>query len=406
MPNNEHLGILRRGVDAWNKWRQKNPYDWIDLHKADLSDVNLREANLNGANLNSANLSGANLREANLSGANLNNANLSGANLSGANLINGADLSMAILRETNLSGTNLNRAILIQAKFINANLSRARLIKANLNGADLSGANLSKTILIKANLCEANLIEANLSGANLNKAALRGAKICKSILVETNLEGADLTGCSIYGLSAWKLKLNDRTKQSGLIITQPGEPIITVENLEIAQFVYLLLRNEKIRNVIDTIAKKVVLILGRFTPERKAVLDKLRIELRNRDYLPIIFDFGKPSNIDFTDTIRILAGMSLFVIADISDPKSISSELQAIVPICMIPIVPIIQEGEESFALFKDLKNKYDKWVLPERKYYSCDSLVRNLDKAIIEPALQVHSKLMEEKAIEVVHLR
>src|SRR3712207_8248172 len=48
-----------------------------------------------------------------------------------------------------------------------------------------------------------------------------------------------------------------------------------------------------IRDVIDTVGKKAVLILGRFTPERKTVLDDLRDELRKRNYLPILFDFDK-----------------------------------------------------------------------------------------------------------------
>jgi hypothetical protein len=47
----------------------------------------------------------------------------------------------------------------------------------------------------------------------------------------------------------------------------------------------LLLHNQKVRDVIDTITSKVVLILGRFTDERKAVLDALREELRKRNYL-------------------------------------------------------------------------------------------------------------------------
>jgi hypothetical protein len=55
-----------------------------------------------------------------------------------------------------------------------------------------------------------------------------------------------------------------------LVITPPNESPIQVDNLEVAQFIYLLLNNEKIRDVIDTIGKKAVLILGRFTPHRKA----------------------------------------------------------------------------------------------------------------------------------------
>jgi hypothetical protein len=38
-----------------------------------------------------------------------------------------------------------------------------------------------------------------------------------------------------------------------------------------------------------------VLILGRFTPERKPMLDALREELRKpgRGYVPVVFDFEK-----------------------------------------------------------------------------------------------------------------
>jgi hypothetical protein len=107
--------------------------------------------------------------------------------------------------------------------------------------------------------------------------------------------------------------------------------VITVDNLEVAQFIYLLLHNEKIREVIDTITSKVVLILGRFTPERKAVLDAMREELRRRNYLPILFDFEKPARRDLTETVSTLAHMARFIIADITEAKSIPQELQRIV---------------------------------------------------------------------------
>jgi hypothetical protein len=38
-------------------------------------------------------------------------------------------------------------------------------------------------------------------------------------------------------------------------------------------------------------------------------------------------------------------------------------ELQATVPDYMVPFAPILQKGERPFAMFVDLKNKYD-WVL------------------------------------------
>jgi hypothetical protein len=93
---------------------------------------------------------------------------------------------------------------------------------------------------------------------------------------------------AIYGVSAWGLKL-DGAKQENLIITRENEPEITVDNIEVAQFVYLMLNTQKVRDVIDTITSKAVLILGRFTDKRKAVLDALREELRKRNYLPMLF---------------------------------------------------------------------------------------------------------------------
>jgi hypothetical protein len=56
-----------------------------------------------------------------------------------------------------------------------------------------------------------------------------------------------------------------------------------------AEVVYLLLQNEKIRDVINTITSTAVLILGRFSSERKAILGAVREERRHRDYVPVLF---------------------------------------------------------------------------------------------------------------------
>jgi hypothetical protein len=232
---------------------------------------------------------------------------------------------------------------------------------------DLSGANLRRADLNRADLSRANLVGANLSkadfvGANLSEADLTGAHLRHASLVRTNFTDADLTGCRIYGISAWSLKL-DRAKQQNLVITDRHEREITVDDIEVAQFVYLMLHNEKIRDVIDTITSKAVLILGRFTDGRIAILERLRAELRKRDFLPIVFNFDKPESTDFTETVRLLAGMSRFVIADITKPKSTPLELQATIPERMIPFATIIEDGETPFAMFQDLWIKHKGWV-------------------------------------------
>ena len=215
--------------------------------------------------------------------------------------------------------------------------------------------------------------------------------------MDTDLTDADLTGCRIYGVSAWGLKL-ERTKQQNLVITPEDEPEITVDNIEVAQFVYLLLHNEKIRDVIDTIGKKGVLLLGRFTEGRIEVLERLREKLRNLGFVPMVFNFDKPETKDFTETVRLLAGLSQFVIVDITNPRSAPLELQATVPDYMVPFVPIMEEGEEPFAMFVDLQNKYD-WVLePVIGYSSVDRLIEVLEDKIVRPAEAKFNQLLARR--------
>ena len=278
----------------------------------------------------------------------------------------------------NLWGANLSGANFIGANFIGAYLSEADLSGAKLGGANLNGADLKG----------ANLRGANLSGANLYLATL----------VETDLTGADLTGCRIYGVSAWGLKLDGETKQQNLIITPENEPEITVDNIEVAQFVYLLLHNEKIRNVIDTIGRKGVLLLGRFTEGRIEILERLRDRLRRLGYVPMVFNFDKPETKDFTETVRLLANLSHFVIVDITNPRSAPLELQAAVPDYMVPFVPILEHGQDPFAMFVDLQNKYD-WVLkPVIGYSSVDRLIEVLEDKIVRPAEAKFNELLARR--------
>lgn len=364
MANREQLIFLKRGVHDWNKWRENNPNEKIDFSCAILVDAKLNGINLSGANLRDAEFEGAKF-----SYANLHKADLTGADLGFVNLDN-ADLSYATLFKADLNSAYLHEADLFQADLSEGTLYKSDLTKADLTGADLSGANLEG----------AKLIDSNLSGARL---------------LQTNLEKADLSGCRIYGISAWDLKINEETAQSNLIITRYGEPIITVDNLEVAQFIYLLMHSEKIRHIIDIITTKVVLILGRFKPERKPVLEAIREELRKHNYIPVLFDFEKPSSRTFIETISTLAHMAKFVIADMTDAKIVLQEVPHIVTNIAVPVKPLLLEGsgKEPTTLY-DLRKNH-KSLLDTYWYKNPKDLLASLKKEVIIPA---EAKIVELK--------
>jgi hypothetical protein len=240
------------------------------------------------------------------------------------------------------------RPNLRRADLRGASLSEANLSGADLSGADLSGVDLSRVDLSGADLSGADLCGATLTDASLNRANLCGANLSyRTILIAAKLIGANLRGANL------------------------------------TRAVHLLLHNEKIRDVIDTITSKVVLILGRFTPERKTVLDALREELRNRGYVPVLFDFDVPAERDITETVTLLARMARFIIADLTDPSSIPKELEAIVPQLAVPVQPLFG-GDRPYAMFKDYW-KYD-WVLPVHQYEDLPSLLETLAEKVIAP--------------------
>ncbi|MGZ4864974.1 MAG: pentapeptide repeat-containing protein [Halobacteriota archaeon] len=204
MANDVHLELLKQGVDIWNAWRKEHPEVTADLTGADLS------------------------------GADLSQADLSHADLTGANL----------------SAAKLARATLSKAWLSDANLYQADLTEASLSQADLHGANLTEGVLTKADLSKANLVNATL--------------------IDTIVAGSTFVGCKVHGISVWNLH-GEPEAQKDLLITKYFPPFnesaITVDNLAVAQFIYLLRENKAVRNVLTALTTKAVLLLGRFGDE-------------------------------------------------------------------------------------------------------------------------------------------
>jgi hypothetical protein len=272
-------------------------------------------------------------------------------------------------------------------------LDRTNFASADLTRADLSKAFLSAADFTDANLREADLSDANLPGAIFKRADLRGAKLTRASLDRTIFREADLSGAHIYGAGVWNIDLDRKTRQKGLIITPEDEPAVLVDDIEVAQFIYLLINRQKLRSVIDTVTRRGVLILGRFGDGGIELLQVIADWLRqpeNGSYLPLLFDFPRPESKTYTETVRTLAGLARFVIVDLSGP-SVPQEITATVDLHEIPFVPILERKRKDWSMFRDFLGK--ERVLNPVRFEDAHELLSLLKEQVITPAEKLIKK-------------
>src|SRR6516225_5086433 len=91
----------------------------------------------------------------------------------------------------------------------------------------------------------------------------------------------------------------------------------------------------------------------------------------------------------------LLARMSRFIIADLTDPSSIPKESEAIVPSLAVPVQPLLEGTSRPYSMFKDYW-KYD-WVLPLYRYEGLEPLLAALAENVIAPA-EGKAKALEKR--------
>ena len=147
-----------------------------------------------------------------------------------------------------------------------------------------------------------------------------------------------------------------------------------------------------IQSVLSEIAARSVLVLGRFTDERKAVLQQIRglLSRLGNAYVPIVFDFEKSKDRDLIESIVRFAAVSRFVIADLSDPKSVPAELQAIVPqFPSLPIVPIIESTQREYPVSDHVLRRQS--VCKVVRYRDPAHLDEIFDEQVVAAAEKLH---------------
>ena len=344
MANSGHIEIFKKGAKAWNAWRDSNPGISPDLSDVNFeTDLHTYQAMYDMPEFTSYNLSHMNLNRIVARNSTFSRCFFAGSDLHFSDLCFSCFLNCSF-EKASLAVTKIGSAEFIDCDFTNADLSYCSAEETNFMGSRLIATKLS-----------------NMS------------------LVKTDFTNTVIDGSRVYGISAWDLIL-DGSIQRNIYISEE-DTSITVPTIELAQFILLLVNNSKIRDIIETITSKVVLILGRFTEERKTVLDKIKDEIQKQDYLPVLFDFEGPTSRDVTETIMILASLAKFVVADLSSARSIPQELTSIIPhFPSLPVQPVIEEAHREYGMFDHFKNY--PWVL-EMMSYSPEQIPSLVNKIV-----------------------
>jgi uncharacterized protein YjbI with pentapeptide repeats len=339
----KHLEMLT-SMQAWNKWRKDHPEIRPMLGFAELAARDLQGYDFSYADLCQANLKGAHLK-----GASFHQAVLARADLTGADLTN-VNFCRTDLYETNFTG----------AKFIGSNLQGVQFVRSNLTGAEFDQCSvygMSAWDIIDA--CDAQARQSPLK---------RSFKVNYTLPAQTPVEGGQ----------------SDLERRHRACLSGHGQSLL-VDDVELASFSYQALNGSNLSRMFNAAGKSWVLLLGRFTGESNTVLHQLGDRLRRHNLIPIIFDFPKPERRDLAETVVLIAGLSAFVIVDITDVKSTPLEMQAIASTLSVPIFPIMQRQSKAFSLLAGLK-KFP-WVMTLLKYSSREDLIAALPTAIILPA-------------------
>lgn len=372
MANDEHVSILKKGVTQWNRWRDSTNNGVADLSGADLSGMKL-----NGVNFLRANLQGAILEKTQLEYAQLKEANLTGATLERTNLEH-VNARSTIFDEIVAKEPNFEVSTLRGARFRRARISGARFHRAYLRDANLSDAVFAGCWLRFATLDGAYCRNTDFSGADLRYASM----------VETRLNGANLSDVHVFGISAWGVETDANTRQDLIVGLDQDEreAPLRAHDLHTAQLLGLMLDGAGVRAVLDSVASKLVLILGSFSPAEKPVLDALRSSLQSHGYVAVEFDFERPSERDYAETVLTLAGLSRFVVADFTNAKEVRAEVsQARRQYMRVPILPIAREGASLPITMINTFTAEELQLLV--RYGDIDDLLQKIQPSIIRPA-------------------
>jgi uncharacterized protein YjbI with pentapeptide repeats len=173
------LGIIRRGVDAWNTWKAAHRGGEPEMSGVDLSGLSLEAVDFSNMVMRGSKFCTAELALSNFSYSDLRDTNFSGAKM-----------RLAQLDHSDLSNSDLRRTDLREATLIATKLTDALVIDADLSEVNLSKAELSRTVIVRSDLRNAKGLK---ECVNLGSCSFDVATALKGNLQTTVLDGLGIS---------------------------------------------------------------------------------------------------------------------------------------------------------------------------------------------------------------------
>lgn len=363
-----------------------------------------------------------------VSGKTINNEVVRDTNLSGGALLMACRFENVIFEQVNLEQATFLACRFRSCHFRDCNFGKAAFVGCRLRGVTFDGkrgrlerarfekCRLSKVLFNDMHAVGVEFIRSRLAyckfdagkfgeskflSNRLNRTTFHHCKMSDALFSRNYLKGCAFDAVLVDGIGAWSNRMDSVSRNSQNCLL--GEKsAVHVHNLETSHF-HSIVGNVGYSHLIDEMCEKCVLLLGRFTGENSETVRRLKDALHAEELLPIVFDFEGPKSRNLTETVCILAHMSKFVVADITDQKSVGHELQSIIPRLAVPVVPIIRGDAPVFALFYDYATADS--VLDLVRFASLDALSLMIKDRIVEPA-RSRCKQIEEKRMRIAELR
>jgi len=151
--------------------------------------------------------------------------------------------------------------------------------------------------------------------------------------------------------------------------------------------------------IMSELTRRRVLILGRFTKRRLKILESIERHLKAHPnkYVPELFTYRKPEPASLTEAIVGFAALSRFIIADLSEPRGVIAELQAIVPnFLSVPVVALLNRTGKEYSNFDGVR-RYTNVVKPTVHYRGVKDLREKLDQQVVPLAEKKRSEIEAE---------